>query len=281
MKTIKKNKFSVVLALSIVAVLAGMFLMQPAFAQNTGLIAWNITIEDGTHRPITDSLTAAIYLPGTSTLKTVYSSASRAAIGTALTARLNSAFTFYCDLPAVDIRITDNTTGKVSLFFNVTPSKTLCIPQNTVLAEGSSLYGAIKVVKKTIGHVGDTVCDFQFVTAADQAEQPIDLGAIVPAHARVLDVSTMTTEAFVFSGGATTLVAETGNATSGAQFIGSASIYALDANTSGAAAGAPYVAVNTSASKVWLSATPGANWSTMTDGVVEVIVTYLDVDAIK
>jgi len=54
----------------------------------------------------------------------------------------------------------------------------------------------VKTVKKTIGGVGVADCDFNFKTAANANEQVIDLGAIVPALARVLDVKTFTREVF-------------------------------------------------------------------------------------
>lgn len=57
-------------------------------------------------------------------------------------------------------------------------------------------FSAVKTVKKTIGGVGVADCDFNFATAANANEQVIDLGAIVPALARVLDVKAHTSVAF-------------------------------------------------------------------------------------
>lgn len=134
-----------------------------------------------------------------------------------------------------------------------------------------------KTIKLTIGGVGVAGCDFNFASAGNTTEQVIDLGAIVPALARVVDIFTHTKEAFVFSGGATTLVAETGSTSSGNQYIASASIYAADAITS-IATGANFIAApSASAGHVYVAATPGANWSTNTAGKVAVYVTVLDV----
>ena len=57
-------------------------------------------------------------------------------------------------------------------------------------------FSNVKTVKKTIGGVGVAGCDFNFATAANASEQVIDLGSIVPALARVLDVKTFTREVF-------------------------------------------------------------------------------------
>jgi hypothetical protein len=130
----------------------------------------------------------------------------------------------------------------------------------------------IMTVSKTIGGVGVAACDFNFATAANTSEQVIDLGAIVPAKARILDVVTFTNSVFT---GATTLVAETGVTSSGAELIGSATIYASNAITSLTHALGFNTAPSASAAHVYVSATPGANWSLVTAGKVTVYVTYI------
>lgn len=209
---------------------------------------------------------------------------------------------------------------------------------------------SVRTVKKTIGGVGVASCDFNFVTADNVTEQPINLGAIVPAFARVLDVKTVTEVAFAHAATGTAhravttnvatigtatahglatgnsvviagmtdatyngtysitrvdnthftyalthadeteiadlagtvtfsalaLAAETGNATSGNQFIASATIKALNAITA-AAAGAPLaIAPVAAASNVWVSATPDGKWDHITTGRVAVFVTYIE-----
>jgi len=135
-------------------------------------------------------------------------------------------------------------------------------------------YKSVRTVKKTIGGVDVEGCDFNFVTAEDKAEQVIDLGAIIPARARVIDLYLITEDTFT---GATTLVAEVGNASSGAQFIASNTIYAANAVLAQATGAAFTVAPAVSASNVYVSATPGANWSNVTAGKVTVYVTFIDV----
>ena len=57
-------------------------------------------------------------------------------------------------------------------------------------------FSNVKTVKKSIGGVGVAGCDANFASAANVTEQVIDLGSIIPALARVLDVKTFTREAF-------------------------------------------------------------------------------------
>ena len=57
-------------------------------------------------------------------------------------------------------------------------------------------FSNVKTVKKTIGGVGVADCDFNFATAANVTEQVIDLGAIIPAFARILDAKTVTPAVF-------------------------------------------------------------------------------------
>lgn len=135
----------------------------------------------------------------------------------------------------------------------------------------------VKTVKFTIGHPASTTADFVFADDANTTEQVVDLGAIIPAKARVIDIFSFTDSAWTFSGGATTLVAETGSSSSGNQYIASATIYAANAITS-IAAGAQYIAApSASAGHVYVAATPGANWSTITAGQTSYYISYIDV----
>lgn len=134
----------------------------------------------------------------------------------------------------------------------------------------------VKTVKKTIGGVGVADCDFNFATAANTNEQVIDLGAIVPAKARVLDVKTVTEVAFAGTN-LSALVMETGNSSSGAQFIASATIMAANAITA-ANLTTMNVAPAAAASKVYCSATPtGANWAAVLAGKVSIYISYIEI----
>jgi hypothetical protein len=212
-------------------------------------------------------------------------------------------------------------------------------------------FSNVKTLKYSIGALGVAGCDANFATAANVTEQCFDLGAVIPAFARVLDVKTVTSAAFaavshsasysvtsnvatittavahglvtgttvaitgmtdtafntsfavtvtaattftvslthaniattVDTGGVITatttfaLVAETGNVTTGNQFISSATILALNAITAAAAAAPLAIAPNAAATHVWLSVTPtGVNWLGINAGVVNIHVTYIE-----
>jgi hypothetical protein len=210
-------------------------------------------------------------------------------------------------------------------------------------------FSNIKTVKKIIGGVGVAGCDFNFATAGNASEQVINLGAIIPAFARVIDVKTKTSAVFnskavasalvsltsnvatittganhglvsgvtvtlagftephlngsftatvtgvttftvplthaditeVADTGGTvtatlTLAAETGNSSSGHEFIGSGTIKAADAITYMAADHAMTVAPAAAASSVYVAATPNVFWANLTTGKVEVFVTYIE-----
>lgn len=135
---------------------------------------------------------------------------------------------------------------------------------------------AVQIATATIGWSGAGAGFTALLSsAANMIQDNVDLGAIVPANSRVLDVVVVNTAASTFSGGATTLTAAIGNAPAGTQFSTAQSVYALGAIAgSGAAMSAP-VAINTSASHVWVGMVPGANWSTQTGGTYLVYVTYV------
>lgn len=220
----------------------------------------------------------------------------------------------------------------------------------TQLTHNGVMCSNVKTKKFTIGGVGVAGCDFNFATAANTTEQVIDLGSIIPALARVLDVKTFTREVFnsksiaiaswavatnvvtivtsavhglvtgnsvviagmaetalngtvevtvtntttftfalthadatttpVTAGTATptlTLVAETGNSSSGHEFIGSTTIKAANAITYMATDHDMTVAPAAAASNVYVAATPNVFWANVTSGKVEVYVTYIEV----
>ena len=248
-----------------------------------GLNQWQFNVVDETGNVVTDSCTMTVTTTADAAA-TVYSTSNGTAIGSTITARTDGVFKFYAYSSAFNISVKNNVTGQVvtRLSQNIS-NHTLTIPKQmtTVDRKGYQLYGAVKTKRVTIGGVGVTGQDFAFTTAANTTEQVINCGAIVPARARVLDVTIINTDAALFSGGATTLAAELGSSSSGNEYASSATIYAAGAAVSGAAAGAPFGAISTSAGNVYVAATPGANWSTMTAGKWTVMVTYLDLDAIK
>jgi hypothetical protein len=139
------------------------------------------------------------------------------------------------------------------------------------------LWGRIKTVKLSIGGVGVAGCDFNFATAANQNEQGIDCGSIIPANARVLDVYAKTETAFT---GAVSLTTKLGTASGGTQFSTGVDIIAANAFVYLLHASALNVAPNNAATKLYVSATPGANWSNVIAGKMNVYLTYIETSAL-
>jgi len=145
---------------------------------------------------------------------------------------------------------------------------------STQLTLNDVAFSNVKTRKITIGAPGVTGCDFNFASAANTTEQVIDLGSVIPALARILDVKTHTEVAFAPD--PTTLVMETGITSSGNELIASATIKSADAITAMANAAALNVAPIATARKIYCAATPGANWSTITAGKLSVYATYIE-----
>lgn len=133
----------------------------------------------------------------------------------------------------------------------------------------------IKKIRRSLSYPGGTG-DFTFSSAANTTEQVINFGPIIPANARLIDIALINTSAAVFSGGATTLVAKIGSTSSGSEYAASASIYALGAILAPATGTWPQVNINAANGNVYVSATPGANWSTMIAGRWVLSATYIE-----
>lgn len=134
-------------------------------------------------------------------------------------------------------------------------------------------FSTVKTVKKTIGAPGVAGCDFNWTSAANTSAQNIDLGSIIPAFARVLEVRIKVTATHT---GGVSLAVTAGNASAGAQFLASVQAFTLDVVVGTLVALLWTVAPTNAASKVWIGGTPGANWSLMTVGQLEVHVTYIE-----
>ena len=146
-----------------------------------------------------------------------------------------------------------------------------------IAAGGQTSANTTFTVKKKIGWSGASGMDFLLPATLDTAVDQIDLGAIVPAFAKVVDVQVITKTGSVFSDGATTLAASIGNVTGGTQFASSGTIYAINAILPSSSVPARVA----TASHVWLTnVTPGAYWSKQTAGEYDVYVTYIDASSL-
>lgn len=114
--------------------------------------------------------------------------------------------------------------------------------------------------------------DYQLPLTEDMAPENIELVDVIPAFAKVLSIQVRNVETFTSSGALTTLVAGIGTATGTDNVASSATVLTEDELLYDAIL-IPQLGVDSS---LWISdITPDANWSTLTAGKLEVVVTYL------
>lgn len=132
----------------------------------------------------------------------------------------------------------------------------------------------VRTIKKTIGNIGVTA-DFNFVTADDTAEQCIDLGAVLPAKCRLMDILLFTDAAFTNLGALTTDVGQS-SGTDG--YIAAANNTAINAIMATANAGAFINTPSASAQHVFVNVTPTNKWNSADPvGKMTVYITIIDV----
>lgn len=146
-------------------------------------------------------------------------------------------------------------------------SKAQTIYQNL---DALDTYKTVQTKKFTIGGVGVAGCDFNFTTAEDMTEQVIDLGAILPAFSRLIDVFTVTNTAFT---DAVSLGIEIGTTSGGDELAATADVIAANAINQIAHANT-FPAISATESHLYINGTPGANWNLVTAGKLTVYVTY-------
>jgi len=115
--------------------------------------------------------------------------------------------------------------------------------------------------------------DVEISPDANQTQQNISLGAILPAKARLIDAIVECTTTFDTG----TVDAQLGNASGGTQIIASANCDASGDLLGVAISSNMILAINTSASSVWIGLVRGvANWDTLTTGALKVKIAYID-----
>jgi hypothetical protein len=137
-------------------------------------------------------------------------------------------------------------------------------------------FSNIKTVKTTLGVYGKAGCDFNFTAPVNTTAQNKDLGAIIPAYARVLEVKIVCEEAPT---GLTSMALVAGNVSAGAQFLASVQCFSLHTVVATLLALLWTVAPTAAASNIWVQGTPGSNWSldTTNVGYWSIYTTYIDV----
>ena len=148
------------------------------------------------------------------------------------------------------------------------------------IKSSTDVHYALKTVIKTVDcNVGNSTDDFQFDdTAANQSEQSVDLGEIVPAYAEVVSVQLRCFETVTSSGA---MSIDLGLAAGDAEYLAAANIDTAN-DIDGTATGAgPKLEASNAARKVFINGTPDANWNTLVAGRWSVIVTYIDYGAVQ
>lgn len=170
------------------------------------------------------------------------------------------------------------TSNALSTTIGNNTAHTTTITGTAINVGGSDIYQVMKTVVKTISMDDDaSTDDFQFDDdAANQTEQPVDFGALIPAYAEIVAVQIRCFEAV--TGG--TMSIDIGVTTGAGDILGAVACDALNEVFGGAAASAPIIGVTNAARNVWVNATPSANWNTLTTGRYTVMVTYLDIGAV-
>jgi len=137
-------------------------------------------------------------------------------------------------------------------------------------------YKSVRTVKFKVGNVGVASCDFNFTASVGtHEEQSIDLGAIIPAKARLLDVMVITDAAFTNLGA---LATDIGFTTGAGDLIAVGDNTALDHVMATPNAGAFISLPITTAQHVWVNTDPTNNWDSANPvGRMSVYVTFIDV----
>ena len=167
-------------------------------------------------------------------------------------------------------------TIKNNIYQTVTYPVSLEVTHTTIDVDWKTTH----TVKKTIGRHGATGTDFKWAGDAGHAAQNLDLGAIIPAKARVVAIEIVCTEVL---GGVTDITLAAGNTSGGSQFITALSCNAVnevvDVYEATGLDLTNTVKMNwASATNIWISGDPSDNnWSDMTTGKWSVYVTYVKI----
>ena len=131
-----------------------------------------------------------------------------------------------------------------------------------------------KTVKYSVGGVGVANCDLNFTTAINNTKQSIDLGNIVPALSRILDVFVITNNTFT---GTISLGVEVGTTSGGNEIITTSDLITAGAINQIASGTLPKIDIVNTATHIFLSGTPGALWNLNIEGKLTIYISYLDI----
>jgi parallel beta-helix repeat protein len=140
-----------------------------------------------------------------------------------------------------------------------------------VVGKGQST-GMVVTKRLVLGAPAVASCDFNFASVADQLQQNINLGNIVPAKARVLQVEIVCVAAINVGD----ILMSAGNVSAGVQFITAGSVNALNEVRGVDLAATVMPVMNyAAASNIWIGGDPDNNWNTINTGKWNIFVTYI------
>ena len=142
-------------------------------------------------------------------------------------------------------------------------------------ADVTSVHAALKTSIYTFDcNDGDSTDDYQFDdTAEDTTEQIITVTDAIPAYAELVSLQLRCFETVT---GSATMTIDIGTSSGGDELLTAAATdTADDLNVTAAAAGSVLAATN-AARDVYLNATPGVNWSTLSAGRWALMLNYID-----
>lgn len=143
---------------------------------------------------------------------------------------------------------------------------------NNIIEGKGQTTGTVITKRFLLGHPGDTGCDFTFAADANHNQQNLDLGAIVPAKARVLQVEAVCTESINVG----EILISAGTASGGTQYFTLGSLNAAnEVRGFDISAAANPAMIWNAASNVWIGADPDNNWNTLNAGKWSIYVTYI------
>lgn len=133
-------------------------------------------------------------------------------------------------------------------------------------------------VIKTVGLQPAGTDDYHFDnTQANTAEQAIAMPNLLPAYAELTSFQIRCAEAI--NGGAAMTV-KLGTTSGGTELMTGSAIHSINALGVPAAGSAPVLAATNAPRTIYFSATPGANWNTLSAGRWAILLTYIDYAAV-
>jgi len=160
----------------------------------------------------------------------------------------------------------------------VASSGNVVIPSGEIVAV-DQIWGLKTTVKTISIVVAASADDFQFDDSqANNNEQFVNLGALVPAWGELVSAQVRCIEAYVSSAADPDNITslDIGVSSGAGDVLATDTIDDLDNFITTSAAGSPIIASTQSPKDIWINMQPEDNWTTLTAGRWAIIITWLD-----